>query len=234
MLMAAQFTDDYKGLQEFRKAQGVGSAKLPESITRGMSEAEAMAAKDAFAAAGGGEKGLKAAERAIKKTEEKAEKNIKKVESAKSIVSQSDAVIDLVKKIEESEGFEAAVGAKGASSLFGLLDSPIAGTKAADVAANIETLEAKNFLSSIKDFKDAGGAGALSDSEGKKLGAALTNLSRKQSEESFKRNLKVVKELAAKAKRNAMKQVGDDLPEEVQNIGSEQFTTKSGLTFTVK
>ena len=37
----------------------------------------------------------------------------------------------------------------------------------------------------IKDFKDAGGGGSLSDAEGKKLGAALTNLSTAQSEADF-------------------------------------------------
>ena len=230
LIYAMQFPDSHK---QFSKLTA-GPVALPDALTSGLDKDSKLAADAAYTAAGGGDKGLKAAEGAVGQRTKMAERKTAKIDSAKSIVDQSDAVIDLVNRIEGSGGLSGAVGAKGASSLFGVFDKPFAGTEAADVVSNIETLEAKNFLASIKDFKAAGGAGALSDSEGKKLGAALTSLSRDQTEANFKKNLKVVKDLAAKAKRNALKISGDQLPEEVQDIGNQTFTTQSGITFKVK
>jgi len=126
------------------------------------------------------------------------------INSAKSsIINEGEQVLSLLSEIENSPGFSNAVGAKGLSSGFGAFSTPIAGTAAADVAAKLETLGAKNFLASIKSFKDAGGAGALSDSEGKKLTAAMTNLSRDQTEASLRKNLVTVREIINKQIKQA-------------------------------
>lgn len=126
------------------------------------------------------------------------------INSAKSsIINEGEQVLSLLSEIENSPGFSNAVGAKGLSSGFGAFSTPVAGTAAADVAAKLETLGAKNFLASIKSFKDAGGAGALSDSEGKKLTAAMTNLSRDQTEASLRKNLATVREIINKQIKQA-------------------------------
>lgn len=121
-----------------------------------------------------------------------------KDEAAQSVVASGESTLDIISEIEKHPGFESAIGAKGISSMFGAFDDPISGTDAAGVVALIETLEAQNFLTAIGQFKSAGGAGSLSDNEGKKLGAALSNLKTSQNEKDFKKSLNVIRELVKK------------------------------------
>ena len=128
-------------------------------------------------------------------------------DSAQTVVDSGKSTLELISEIEKHPGFESAVGAKGGSSLYGLLDEPFSGTEAAGVNALIETLEAQNFLTAIGEFKSAGGAGSLSDNEGKKLGAALSNLSTAQSEVDFRKSLNVIKNLVKKQVSKATPQI---------------------------
>jgi len=128
-------------------------------------------------------------------------------DSAQTVVDSGKSTLELISEIEKHPGFESAVGAKGGSSLFGLMDEPFSGSDAAGVSALIETLEAQNFLTAIGEFKSAGGAGSLSDNEGKKLGAALSNLTRAQSEVDFKKSLNVIKSLVRKQVSKAKPQI---------------------------
>jgi len=145
-----------------------------------------------------------------KKTDNEEKRNqIKKGRSdaAQSVVDSGKSTLDLITKIEDHPGFESAIGAKGGSSLYGLMDEPFAGTEAAGVRSLIETLEAQNFLTAIGEFKSAGGAGSLSDNEGKKLGAALSNLSVAQNEKDFKKSLTVIRNLVKKQMSKAAPQI---------------------------
>ncbi len=128
-------------------------------------------------------------------------------DAAQSVVDSGQSTLNLITDIENHPGFESAVGAKGASSLYGLMDEPFAGTEAAGVRSLIETLEAQNFLTAIGEFKSAGGAGSLSDNEGKKLGAALSNLSVAQNETDFKKSLTVIRNLVKKQISKASPQI---------------------------
>ena len=140
---------------------------------------------------------------------EEKQLQIKKARSdaAQTVVDSGSSTLDLIYEIENHPGFESSIGAKGASSLFGLMDEPISGTDAAGVVALIETLEAQNFLTAIGEFKSAGGAGSLSDNEGKKLGAALSNLKTSQNERDFKKSLNVIRNLVKKQVSKATPQV---------------------------
>lgn len=129
-----------------------------------------------------------------------------KSDTAQTVVDSGRSTLELISSIENHPGFESAVGAKGVSSLFGAVE-PFSGTEAAGVNALIETLEAQNFLTAIGEFKSAGGAGSLSDNEGKKLGAALSNLSASQSEKDFKKSLTVIKNLVKKQVSKARPQI---------------------------
>lgn len=151
-------------------------------------------------------------------------------ETAQSVVDSGVSTLDIVNQIETHPGFSSAIGAKGASSLFGAFDEPISGTEAAGVAALIETLEAQNFLTAIGQFKSAGGAGALSDNEGKKLGAALTNLKRSQSEEDFKKSLGVIKGLVKKQISRAKGQVSKEFSLEDSGGAIDNSTENIDLT----
>lgn len=84
--------------------------------------------------------------------------------------------------------------------------------EAADAVALIETLKSQAFLSQIPSMK---GTGALSEKEGAKLEAALTNLSRVQSEKQFKANLDDAKRILLKARSNQATKFGvpDSIPD---------------------
>lgn len=147
-------------------------------------------------------------------------------DAAQSVVDSGESTLELINQIRKHPGFESAIGFKGASSIFGLIDEPFAGSDAAGVKALVDTLDAQNFLTAIGEFKAAGGAGSLSDNEGKKLGAALSNLSRAQSEKDFKTSLNVIESLVKKQVSKAKPQVDRKLSPEVkqQNATTGQLT----------
>lgn len=151
-------------------------------------------------------------------------------DAAQSVVDSGESTLSLVDEIVNHPGFESAIGAKGISSLYGAFDEPISGTEAAGVAALIETLEAQNFLTAIGEFKSAGGAGALSDNEGKKLSAALSNLKRSQSEKDFKKSLNVIKNLVNKQVSRAKGQIDRELTPALDGSTSPEDVDLSKLS----
>lgn len=144
--------------------------------------------------------------------------NEKKAELTNAVGSASDTVA-IVDRILNSPGFSAAVGAKDASSLFGLIKNPIAGTPAADTAALIDTLDAKNFLIAIQQMK---GMGALSNAEGEKLSRAVQSLSRDQTEGQLKRNLEEIKTITSRAVETVRTRTGSDKKATVDAIPLQQ------------
>ncbi len=137
-----------------------------------------------------------------------------KISDAQSSLAQAQDTVNLINRITSSEGFSSAVGAKGASSFFGLLDKPIAGTDAADTAALLETLDSKNFLNAIQQMR---GLGALSDAEGKKVSSAIQNLSRDQTEKQLRENLTQVVEITNRAiekSKQIIQQEGGELTQQ--------------------
>lgn len=147
-----------------------------------------------------------------------------KTEAAQSVVDSGASTLGLINEIENHPGFADAIGFKGASSLFGAFDDPISGTDAAGVTALIETLEAQNFLTAISQFKSAGGAGALSDNEGKKLGAALSNLKTAQSEKDFKKSLGIIRGLVKKQMSQAKGQINPELLSATKDTAAQEGT----------
>lgn len=77
--------------------------------------------------------------------------------------------------------------------------------EANDAIALIDTLGSQAFLSQIPNVK---GLGALSNAEGEKLQSALQNLSRKQSEDQFRKNLSEAQRLMLKARKNISTRFG--------------------------
>jgi hypothetical protein len=89
----------------------------------------------------------------------------------------------------------------------GPLDSrlPTVQGDVADLEALVETLGSQAFLSQIPTMK---GTGNLSEKEGDKLQAALTNLSLKQSPEQFLENVREAQRLVSKARSNISRRYG--------------------------
>ena len=89
------------------------------------------------------------------------------------------------------------------------------------------------FLANAKQF---GSTAGLSEKEGNKLQAAAASLTRRQSEESFKQNLEIVKSLMEKARVNVFKRTGvPEIPREIPGSAAGaktfSFTAPNGQTF---
>lgn len=100
-----------------------------------------------------------------------------------------DDAIGTIETMRKTPGFRGAVGAKGPSSLFGLLDEPMAGTDAAGFAKLVDTLKAKLTLPKLQLMR---GMGALSDAEGKRIENATTSLDRRLGEGNFTAELDAI------------------------------------------
>lgn len=135
---------------------------------------------------------------------------------------EADDMLNLIDSIRTHQGLDSAVGLKGASSLGGILNQPMAGSPAADAVALIDNLEAKNYIAGVQKFKEKGGGGSLSDSEGKQLAAELANLSRKQSSKAFRRTLdnveSLVKRSISRQEDKAAKKKGSNVDQSNINV----------------
>lgn len=137
-----------------------------------------------------------------------------------------DATTKIDKSIESLEallndpGLSAAVGAKGPSSLFGLRETPIAGTEAADFVARLDTVKSQQFLEAVEAMR---GLGTLTEREGAKVESAAGTLSRDQSEPAFINNANIVLR-NLKAAREKIKKRSADFNKRNQKILSEQQT----------
>ena len=159
------------------------------------------------------------------------ENNFERFKNSNLVIEEGQRQLDLIDRIENSPGFSEAIGAKGASSLYGYLDSPIGGTEAANVVADLSTLESKNFLAAIKSFKAAGGAGSLSDAEGQKLSSAMSSLTRNQTESNIKRQFKIIRDIVTK-QISVAKQ--DKKRYKLPNQNKTKYQSPTGITFTVE
>jgi hypothetical protein len=158
-----------------------------------------------------------------------------------TVIDSGQESLKLVNNILKSPGFDGYFGVQEtAGTGFGFFE-PLRGSPEADTQSMVETLESQNFLTSIQDFKAAGGAGSLSDAEGKKLSAALTNLTSRQSEKQARQSLETIKRIINRGmtkakksfKRRELKPVGQQA-QPVQQSNIQTFTSPSGITFTVE
>lgn len=111
-------------------------------------------------------------------------------EQAASTRDQIDTALDTIRRLRGDDakgnkgtgmsGFSGAFGAKGLSSLLGLLESPMAGTDAANAASLFDTLRSQITIPELRKMK---GMGALSDAEFKTLAAGASTLNRNLDEE---------------------------------------------------
>lgn len=170
-------------------------------------------------------------EKQLKIQEQQQKLDSAKTEKASEINNAITAATDtanIVDRVLKSPGFSAAVGAKGASSLFGLFENPIAGTEAADTAALIDTLDAKNFLVAIQQMK---GMGALSNAEGEKVARAVQSLSRNQTEGQLRKNLEEIKTITDRAIQSARAKAGNQQDAAQQSGAPKVGTVQDGYRF---
>lgn len=130
-----------------------------------------------------------------------------KVSEAESARASIDNFINTADRLMKNPMLPRVLG-----PIEGRISSAPLSDEAADAVALIDTLSSQAFLSQIPAMK---GSGALSDAEGKKLQAALTNLSRVQSEKQFEANLKEAQRILLKSRSNLAQKYGipDTVPD---------------------
>ena len=122
-----------------------------------------------------------------------------KVATAEAGASSIDNMLNTIERIKKNPNLNDVVGA-----IEGRLPA-LTSDASADAIALIDTLGSQAFLAQIPNIK---GMGALSNAEGEKLQSALTNLSRKQSEEQFRANLDEASRLLNKGRENLSRATG--------------------------
>jgi hypothetical protein len=136
---------------------------------------------------------LKRQELGVKIAEKQNKLEQGKIEFQKGIdsgVAKIDSSIEAADKLINHPGFSSAVGLSSA-----LPTRP--GSDAADFEAELESFNAKTFLTNVAQMK---GLGALTEAEGAKLTAAAGAIRKDMSEEALRKNLLTMKEGMEKAK----------------------------------
>lgn len=165
----------------------------------------------------------------------------KKVADAESARGNIDNMVNNVDRILQlpAGAINDAVGAWDGSWVGGVIDAFDEDVQ--NFKALMENLDAQAFLAQVPQMK---GLGALSENEGKKLGAALQSFNTKQSEEQFLANLKETQRLMLKARENLALRYGipdtipdtpavETSPEDIQALlakyGTQQMATLAEL-----
>lgn len=154
------------------------------------------------------ELGLKVQE-AITARDDKLRTKVAEVESARSNIDNLLNTADRILKTDRGV-IDSAAGP--VSSRL-----PTISGDTADLEALVETLGSQAFLSQIPAMK---GTGSLTEREGDKLQAALTNLSLKQSPERLLTNVREAQRLMIKARKNLAVKYG--VPESVPDTPDAQ------------
>ncbi|HEX7891473.1 MAG TPA: hypothetical protein VF522_19130 [Ramlibacter sp.] len=128
-----------------------------------------------------------------------ADKVREKVATAEAGATNIDNMLNTIERIKVNPRLNDVLGA------FEGRMPAITSDDSADAIALIDTLGSQAFLAQIPNIK---GMGALSNAEGEKLQAALQNLSRKQSEGQFRKNLDEASRLLKKGRENITRATG--------------------------
>jgi hypothetical protein len=152
-----------------------------------------------------------------KATQDQADKVRAKVADAESAAASIDNMLNTIKRVQSHPALKDVVGsvegrswypntlaaAATTATPYGLVSS--SGDERSDAIALVNTLGSQAFLSQVPTMK---GQGSLSNAEGEKLQAALTNLSRAQSEKQFNANLDEAARILTKARGVVSKRYG--------------------------
>lgn len=131
--------------------------------------------------------------------ENRAEKLQQKAADLAAAVGSIDNMVNTADRVLQHPGTDGVVGSIAGKRETFLKD------EAADAKALIDTLGSQAFISQIPQMK---GAGALSEREGDKLQSSLQSLSRVQSPEQFRANVREAQRLMLKARQNIESRYG--------------------------
>jgi hypothetical protein len=121
-------------------------------------------------------------------------------ETAQVALDTTTQALGTVKSLLDHPGLSAATGTGGGFRSF------FASSDGADFRAMVDTLKSQQFLAAVSQLKGTGAtAGGLTDAEGTRIEKAVANLDpSKQSTESFKTSLNVIRATLEKAQQRAI------------------------------
>lgn len=131
--------------------------------------------------------------------EARDEKIRTKVADAESAAGTIDNFLNTSDRVLKNPSLDSVLG-----TIQGRLPAVVS-DEASDAIELIDTLGSQSFLSQIPSMK---GLGSLTETEGKKLQASLTNLSRTQSRKQFEYNVKEAQRLMLKARKTLSEKTG--------------------------
>jgi hypothetical protein len=137
---------------------------------------------------------------ATRKEEEKTK--LKAKEELPKVIRDTGYLKNLLTKLKDHKGLEGVVGIPG---VYGLSHMP--GTDEANFRVLLEQIKGKDFLQAFTDLK-GGGAGAITDIEGKKATDAIARLDTAQTEEEFKNAIDEFISVLDDAESNAKTKAG--------------------------
>lgn len=145
-----------------------------------------------------------------------------KVAARDAALAEVDLGISSAQNLLVHPGLESATG-------FGANFPTSAGSPAADFETALESFESQVFLNQVEKMK---GLGALSEAEGKKIGAAIASLSLKQSDKAMKKSLQTIIDTFNKGKDFLKTKFGVTPSGAGATPGI--LTSPGGVSFTVK
>lgn len=131
--------------------------------------------------------------------EKRADKLRQKTSELNSAASTIDNLLNTADRILQNPNTDSVVGSIAGKQNTFLRDS------SADAARLIDSLDAQIFLAQVPTMK---GLGALTEAEGAKLTKGLQNISREQSPEQFRTNIKEIQRIMTKARSNLEQKYG--------------------------
>ena len=138
-----------------------------------------------------------------------AEKLDAKNQAVSGQVSSIDTMLDSLDRLKTHPGLKNSVG-------FMSVTPTVPGSNSANFQAELETFQSQAFIPMVSQLK---GMGALSDSEGKKLTAAVGALNPRMSETAFKNSLERIKKDIEAARQRAIH--GTTLPSRTKSGGTD-------------
>jgi hypothetical protein len=118
--------------------------------------------------------------------------------SPQAKVDKANKLLADIADLKGTKGMEDSVGFKGASSLWGFLKNPIAGSPAADYLSKLNSIVGQLTLENMGVMK-----GVLSDSDMKIISQASTALNKDMSEPEFKKELAKIEAVMQKVVQNS-------------------------------
>lgn len=131
--------------------------------------------------------------------EKRADKLRQKATELTSAASTIDNLLNTADRILQNPRTDSVVGSIAGKQNTFVTDS------AADAARLIESLDSQIFLAQVPTMK---GLGALTEAEGARLTKGLQNISREQSPEQFRANIKEIQRIMTKARGNLEQKYG--------------------------